>query len=167
MDEKTRRLALLMEEDELPPVIPPREMTEEEMKVAVEMYLQSPEGKKRIEQEIYRVAQQHVADRYGATPVNRNLAAQYGVTEDPRYEEERRMTEDALADVAERAAARMAQEPAAEPARARDNSDYYAEMRERVRRRTNRVSSTRQTGGPIEGWEDGDPIGAMDTFLAD
>lgn len=156
MDDKAkRRMALLMEEDDLPEVVPPRPMTPDEKRAAVQAYLLTDEGRRAIEDAVAKEAgvqiirNRRISDpRVTEDAVDRREGIARG--RDAQILEEmwgngtsvesrrraRGVVEAAVAAAAEAEGERQRRAPARGNQGARTNDDYYRLQREAIRRNT-------------------------------
>jgi len=195
-DDKTkRRMALLMDEDEVPEVSPPRPMTPEEKKAAVEAYLKTDEGRAAVAREAaaradhwsseqreptsWAEAMGRVVDRARDTrraarrhPSEREVRAQQRESEviNRAVREAAEAEARAEAERQRRAQTRpdyAERTPGGQPI-VRDNSEHYRRLRENVRQQTTVRGNRRSDPALDVSFDDnGNPTSSLDSFLSD
>lgn len=164
-DKADRRMALLMEEEDLPEVIPPRPMTPAEKQAAVQSYLLTAEGQRAIQEAIDKeagviTARIHRDELEAANDRHRRRITNEAAQARERARLARERVEAAAAVAAANEAART-EAPVPSRPTARDNSDYYRQQREEAQARTRMTNRTR---GPLPVQFDTDSIEISDPF---
>ena len=142
VDDAARRLALLMEEDVIPDVVPPRQLTPEEKLAAVEAYLNTETGRRAIQDAADRRAgtihQRIRVDELRARQEDnqiQSLHERVNAAERRRREQQEVAAREAAVAEANRQAQQVGRRTTGQPRTpaTRDNSEFYRRQRDAVR----------------------------------